>query len=213
MLTLISDPADVLCHWVRFVASEKELTLQTRELDPMQQGNSSDEKGQPQPMLQKHMPILIDQKLVLYDVRVIVEYLDERYPHPALMPFDPVARAITRHVIYRIQTEWCHLVKEIEVSGERKRSRCRKALRKFFIESFPLFSERQFFLNDELTLTDTVVGPLLWRLPRLGIELPQQVGGSIQEYMDRIFNRPSFKNSLSDIELQMRPDHIASPTL
>ena len=213
MLTLISDPADVLCHWVRFVASEKELTLQTRELDPMQQGNSADEKGQSQPMLQNHMPILIDQKLVLYDVRVIVEYLDERYPHPALMPFDPVARAITRHVIYRIQTEWCHLVKEIEVSGERKRSRCRAALRKFLIESFPLFSSRQFFLNDELTLTDTVVGPLLWRLPRLGIELPKQVGGSIQEYMDRIFSRPSFKNSLSDIELQMRPDHIDSPTL
>ena len=213
MLTLISDPADVLCHWVRFVASEKELTLQTRELDPMQHSGPADEKGQPQPIPQKHMPILIDQKLVLFDVRVIVEYLDERYPHPTLMPSEPVARAITRHAIYRIQTEWCHLVKEIEISGDRKRSRCRSALRKYLIESYPLFSSRQFFLYDELTLTDMVVGPLLWRLPRLGIELPKEVRGSIQEYMDRIFNRPSFRNSLSDIELQMRPDYIASPTL
>ena len=213
MLTLISDPADVLCHWVRFVASEKELTLQTRELDPMQHGTPSDEKGQPQQTLQNHIPILIDQKLVLYDVRVIVEYLDERYPHPALMPLEPVARAVTRHALYRIQTEWCRLVKDIEVSGDRKRSRCRAALRKLLIESQPLFSSREFFLNDELTLTDMVMGPLLWRLPRLNIELPKEVQGPIQEYTDRIFQRPSFRNSLSDIELQMRPERIDLPTL
>ena len=105
------------------------------------------------------MPTLVDRDLVLYESRVIMEYLDERFPHPPLLPVYPVTRAQSRLFMYRIQRDWCGYV-DIILAGHSKESvveKARKELRESLIAIAPIFSETPFFMNEEFTLVDCCV--------------------------------------------------------
>ncbi|WP_374440112.1 glutathione S-transferase N-terminal domain-containing protein [Pseudomonas panipatensis] len=199
-LSCYSDPADHYCHRVRLVLAEKNVTADILEV----------EAGRCPPRLAEvnpygSVPTLVDRDLALYESTVIMEYLDERYPHPPLMPVYPVARANTRLLIHRIQRDWCVLVDRILDSRQKdaERALARKELRESLTGVSPLFAEKSFFLSDELSLVDCCLLPILWRLPVLGIELPRQAK-PLLDYMERQFARDSFQASLSSIERDMR---------
>lgn len=150
------------------------------------------------------VPTLVDRDLVLYDSRVIIEYLDERFPHPPLMPVDPVMRAQFRLALFRIETDWYSIAEEAnDTSDGRLNSKSRKLLRESIMQSAELFSARDYFLSDEFSLVDASIAPILWRLPVYGIELGSQAE-AIEEYMKRVFARRSFQQSLTELEQEMR---------
>jgi len=150
------------------------------------------------------VPTLVDRDLVLYDSRVIVEYLDERFPHPPLMPVDPVTRAQFRLALFRIETDWYQLAEEYDADGDRKLSaKSKKQLRESIIAGAELFAADKYFLSEDFSLVDCSIAPILWRLPVYGIELGAQ-GEAIEEYMQRVFERPSFQDSLTELEQEMR---------
>jgi RNA polymerase-associated protein len=150
------------------------------------------------------VPTLVDRDLVLYDSRVIMEYLDERFPHPPLMPVDPVTRAQFRLALYRIEKDWYSLAGEIGSGGDRKpASRAVKSLDDSILSSVEIFAAKKFFLSDEFSLVDCTIAPILWRLPLFNIKLPPQAR-PIQRYMDEVFSRPSFQASLTEFEQEIR---------
>ena len=141
---------------------------------------------------------------VLYDSRVIIEYLDERFPHPPLMPVDPVTRAQFRLALFRIETDWYQFAEQFDAEGERKLpAKSRKMLRESILASVELFEAMQYFLSDDFSLVDCSIAPILWRLPVYGIDLGSQ-SESIEGYMKRVFERRSFQESLTELEQEMR---------
>ncbi|MDA1299105.1 MAG: glutathione S-transferase N-terminal domain-containing protein [Proteobacteria bacterium] len=196
-----SDGNDHYSQRVRLVLSEKGVAVEIMDVEP---GNLPEDLVDLNPY--NSLPTLVDRDLVLYESQVIMEYLDERFPHPPLLPVYPVARAQSRLFMYRIQKDWCGYVDTI-VAGRSKDTvieRARKELRESLISIAPIFAEKPFFMSDEFTLVDCCVGPILWRLPVLGIELPPKQGKPIQSYMDHLFDREAFQESLSEAELDMR---------
>lgn len=196
-----SDGNDHYSQRVRLVLAEKGVAV---EIVDVEQGNMPEDLADLNPY--NSLPTLLDRDLVLYESSVIMEYLDERFPHPPLLPVYPVARAQSRLFIYRIQRDWCGYVDTI-VAGRSKDTvidRARKELRESLIAIAPIFAEKAFFMSEEFTLVDCCVGPILWRLPVLGIELPPKHGKPIHNYMDNLFSRESFQASLSEAELDMR---------
>jgi RNA polymerase-associated protein len=152
------------------------------------------------------LPTLVDRDLVLYETMIMMEYLDERFPHPPLLPVYPVARAQSRLFAHRIQKDWCGLVDTI-VAGRSKETvidKARKELKEGLITIAPIFSEKEFFMSDEFTLVDCCFVPILWRLPVLGISLPSKSAKPLNDYMNRMFRRESFQASLSEAEMDMR---------
>jgi RNA polymerase-associated protein len=150
------------------------------------------------------VPTLVDRDLVLYDSRVIIEYLDERFPHPPLMPVDPVTRAQFRLALFRIETDWYRLAEEFDADGERRlSSKSKKMLRESVLASTDLFSAKQYFLSEEFSLVDCTIAPVLWRLPIYGIDLGSRAS-SVEDYMKRVFERRSFQQSLTELEQEMR---------
>ena len=152
------------------------------------------------------LPTLVDRDLVLYETMIMMEYLDERFPHPPLLPVYPVARAQSRLFAHRIQKDWCGLVDTI-VAGRSKGTvieKARKELREGLITIAPIFTEKEFFMSDEFTLVDCCFAPILWRLPVLGISLPPKSAKPLTDYMNRMFRRESFQASLSEAEMDMR---------
>ncbi|MFZ5957644.1 glutathione S-transferase N-terminal domain-containing protein [Pseudomonas knackmussii] len=199
-LTCYSDPADHYCHRVRLVLAEKNVVVDIQDI----------EAGRCPPKLAEvnpygSVPTLVDRDLALYESTVIMEYLDERYPHPPLMPVYPVARANTRLLMHRIQRDWCSLVDRV-LDGRQKdadRALARKELRESLTGVSPLFAEKPFFLSEEMSLVDCCLLPVLWRLPVLGIELPRPAK-PLLDYMERSFAREAFQASLSPVERDMR---------
>ena len=196
-----SDGRDHYSQRVRLVLAEKGVAVEIVDADP---NHLPEDLAELIPY--NCLPTLVDRDLVLYESQVIMEYLDERFPHPPLLPVYPVARAQSRLFVYRIQRDWCGYVDTI-VAGRSKDTvidRARKELRESLIAITPIFKEKPFFMSDEFTLVDCCVVPILWWLPVLGIELPPKQGKPMQDYMDRMFDRDSFQASLSEVELDMR---------
>ena len=135
---------------------------------------------------------------------MIIEYLDERFPHPPLMPVDPVMRAQFRLALFRIETDWYSLAEEAETGNEYKLgTKSRKLLRESILQSTELFAAKPYFLSEEFSLVDATIAPVLWRLPMYGIELGS-AAEPIEAYMQRVFARQSFQNSLTELEQEMR---------
>ena len=198
-MTLFSAPDDPWSHRTRIVIAEKAIDIEIVNVDPAKY---------PEDLLDFNpyhtTPTLIDRDLVLYDSRVIMEYLDERFPHPPLMPVDPVTRAQFRLALFRIEKDWYSLAEEIGTGVDRKPpSRAVKALEESILSSVEIFSAKKFFLSDEFSLVDCTIAPILWRLPLFGIKLPAQTR-PIQRYMDEVFSRPSFQASLTEFEQEIR---------
>lgn len=199
VMTLFSDPACPQSHRTRIVLAEKDVTVDVIHIDP-------DKKPEDLADLNPYnsVPTLVDRDLVLYDARVIMEYLDERFPHPPLMPVDPVSRARARLVLYHIERDWYGLISDLSCGEEKRAGVARKVLRESLLASLDVFRAKPFFLSEEFSLVDCSVGPILWRLPFYGVKLPSPAG-VIKEYAQRLFARPSFRESLSEAELEMRP--------
>ena len=200
-MTFYSDGDSHYSHRVRIVLAEKGVTVETIDVDP-------DEKPEDLASLNPYntLPTLVDRDLVLYDANIMMEYLDERFPHPPLFPVYPVARAQSRLWIYRIQRDWCSLVDPI-VSGTGTTAnldKARKELRESLISIAPIFGEKPYFMSDEFTIVDCCVTPILWRLPAMGIELPKnKTTKPLLEYKDRLFERESVLASFSEQEKEM----------
>ena len=199
VMTLFSRPTEIHSHRTRLVLAEKNINIEIANV-------LGDDLPEDLMDLNPYhtVPTLVDRDLTLYDSRVIIEYLDERFPHPPLMPVDPVMRAQFRLALFRIETDWYSLAEEAEASSDgRLSTKSRKLLRESILQSAELFGAKPYFLSEEFSLVDATIAPVLWRLPVYGIELGSQAG-SIEEYMTRVFARRSFQQSLTELEQEMR---------
>ena len=203
MMGLCSGNTCIRSHQVRIVLAEKGILTEI---------NNIDDSTIPEDLMALNpyvsLPTLIDRELVLYDSRVIIEYLDERYPHPPLMPVSPVDRAKLRLGLATLERDIVeHAVALDLVLGTRSENAHRKKLKSLLVSSADLFGIQQFFLSDDFTIVDCVIAPILWRLDLFGIELSHD-HKLIKDYMERIFSRKAFRESMTEDEEEMRPDNF-----
>ena len=199
-MTFFSDGQSHYSHRVRIVLAEKGVAVDVVNVDP---DNKPAELSDHNPY--NDLPTLVDRDLVLYESDIMMEYLDERFPHPPLLPVYPVARAQSRLMMYRIRKDWSRLADAILANPDSSDSvGYRKELKESLISAAPIFSEMPYFMSEEFTIVDCCVSALLWRLPVMGIELNEAQAKPITNYMARIFERESFQMSLSELEKEMR---------
>lgn len=196
IMSLYSDNDDLYSHQVRIVLAEKGVNV---EIMLAKNGDAPSELLAVNPY--GTVPTLIDRELVLYEARIIMEYLDERFPHPPLLPVYPVARAETRKMMHRIEQDWYSLLYRIQ-QGQAVES-SRTLLLESLCSLEPIFADKTYFLSDEFSLLDCALAPLLWRLPQLGVHVSAEYK-ALNAYMQRVFKRDSFQSSLTDAERQLR---------
>jgi RNA polymerase-associated protein len=200
-MTLFSDPNSHYSHRVRIVLAEKGVTVDIEDIDS---------KSVTEEILEANpygtLPTLVDRDLALYESKVVMEYLDERFPHPPLLPVYPVARAQSRLWIYRIERDWCNLIDGIIASPESKKAEAaRKEFKESLVSISDIFAEMPFFMSEEFTLVDCCLAPVLWRLPQMDISLPDtRQTKPLMDYIDRLFAREAFQESLTELEREIR---------
>lgn len=199
IMTLYAGTTDPQSHRTRIVLHEKDVECQVVEVDIRKKPR---EIGELNPY--NTVPTMVDRDLVLYDSHIINEYLDERLPHPPLMPVDPVSRAKARLMLMRFDRDWYSLLPDLTGGDKKRMQNARNTLRDGLTVISPVFKEQAFILGAEFSLVDCALAPVLWRLPLYGIELPRQAK-PILDYAERLFARKSFKLSLTDAEHDMRP--------
>ena len=207
IMTLFSGPTDHWSHRVRLVLAEKGINVDITDV----LGDKI-----PEDLIDLNpystTPTIVDRDLVLYDSRVIIEYLDERFPHPPLMPVDPVLRAQFRLALHRIELDWYVLLSKIENEKKKRNSDNKiinagiRRIKESILSSIEILGPNPYFLSDEFSLVDCTVAPVLWRLNYLGISLPRTAKG-LESYMDRVFSRDSFQKSLSELEREYREEN------
>ncbi|MCC6207769.1 MAG: glutathione S-transferase N-terminal domain-containing protein [Gammaproteobacteria bacterium] len=194
VMTLYSRADCPLSHRVRIVLSEKGITADVVDVDI---------NNPPEDLIDINayntVPTLVDRDLVLYDSLIIMEYLDERFPHPPLMPVDPVSRARTRMMLHRIDVDWYSMIADLTGGDRDKSEKARKALRDDLTMLAPMLMKKPYFMSDEFGLIECSMGPMLWRLSHYGVEIPAQAK-SVQRYAERIFKRDAFRSSLTEVE-------------
>ncbi len=198
VMTLYSGTTDPYSHRTRIVLYEKDVECQVILVDV---------KKKPRELSDLNpydtVPTMIDRDLVLYESLIINEYLDERLPHPPLMPVDPVSRGKARLMLMRFDRDWYSLISDIEGPDKKNAQRARNIIRDGLTVISPLFKDQLYVLGEEFSLVDCSLAPLLWRLPMYGIELPRQAR-PIVDYAERLFERKSFKLSLTETEQELR---------
>jgi len=200
-MTLFSDSTSHYSHRVRIVLAEKGVSV---DLVETEDGVPVPELGDLNPY--NTIPTLIDRDLILYESKVMMEYLDERFPHPPLLPVYPVARAESRLFMYRVERDWCSLVDTILHSSKSSDvAVARRDLGDSLTALSPIFAEKPFFMSEEFTLVDCCIAPILWRLSALGVEIKaSKQTKPLYGYMDSLFGREAFQESLSIQEREMR---------
>lgn len=197
-MTLYTESTCVFGHQARLVIEEKNIEAEVEEII----------EGQwPEDVLSANPyavgPTLIDRDLVLFDAKVIMDYFDERFPHPPLMPVDPVARAQTRLMLRRLEHDWFSHWDTLTGNDKTKANRVRKTIREDLTVLTPIFEALPFFMGKEMSLLDCTLAPLLWRLPMLNIKLPSSAK-PVLDYAERVFARDTFQASLTEAEREMR---------
>lgn len=202
MMVLYSGTTCPFSHRCRFVLFEKGMDFEIRDIDLY---NKPEDISVMNPYGQ--VPILVERDLILYESNIINEYIDERFPHPQLMPADPVMRARTRLFLYNFEKELFIHVAALEdrsIRGDEKRLNiARAAVRDRLSQLAPLLLKNKYMLGEEFTMLDVAMAPLLWRLDHYGIELPK-TAAPIQKYGERIFSRPAYIEALTPSEKVMR---------
>ena len=197
-MNLYTTASSIECHRTRIVLNEKDIVHEVILVDP---------KKLPEDLIDLNpygsLPTLVDRELVLYNSRVIMEYLEERFPHPPLMPVGPVLRAQTRLALFQVEHDWYPLVDIIETKGEKAVAKAKKDLAESIASVAEIFSTMPFFLSEDYTLVDASVAPILWRLRHYGIELPKEAN-AINAYAERLFDREGFILSLTEAERELR---------
>lgn len=200
MMTLYSSVSDIYSHRVRIALAEKGVAVEVVALASHQKSEDLLELNP-----YNSVPTLVDRDLVLYDANIIMEYLDERFPHPPLMPVYPVARARARLMIYRIDREWSRMINVLETSHKAQElETARKELRSYLLQLAPVFNNAPFFLSEEFSLIDCCLAPILWRLSSWRIAFTGSDAKPILRYADRLFQRDAFLASLTETELELR---------
>lgn len=199
VMTLFSDATDIFSHQVRLVLAEKGVSVEIESVD---------RNNLPQDLIDlnpyRTVPTLVDRELTLYESRIIMEYLDERFPHPPLMPVYPVARGTSRLMMHRIEHDWYTYLNKIERGTVQEANEARKQLREELLAVGPIFNQAPYFMSEEFSLVDCYLAPLLWRLPHAGIELIGEGSKELNLYMTRVFERNTFLASLTEDEREMR---------
>lgn len=198
IMSLYSNCDDVYSHQVRIVLAEKGVNV---EILPLEQQELRKDLESINPYLDVS-PTLVDKDLVLYKANIIMEYLDERFPHPPLLPVYPVARAESRKMMFRVEKDWYQLFRDIKNNVNRVEAK--DQLLGSLVSLEPLFANKPYFLSEEFSLLDCVLAPLLWRFPQLNLEIDEKKAPALTRYMQLVFGRPSFQASLTDAEKQLR---------
>ena len=201
-MALFSDPSDHYCQRVRIVLEEKGISSEIIDTD---KNNINADILEVSPY--STLPVLVDRDVCLYDSVTLMEYLDERFPHPPLLPVYPVARANIRLYIKRIANDWCSIFDKLidEKLKEAEEKKLKKQLKALIVASNPIFKEKAFFMNEEFSLVDCCIAPILWRLPQVGIEIPNDAKNKpVNEYMKKVFTRDAFIRSLTELEREIR---------
>ena len=197
-MILYSDRDDHYSQRVRIVLAEKDISAEIKE------SNSEDVSDEILSISPYHkLPILVDRDLAIHDPSVMMEYLDERFPHPPLLPVYPVERANSRTLMLRIDREWCPLIDALvsRENTDKELIKVREELLHGISSIAPTFKEFKFFMSNEFTLVDCLFAPILWRLPSLGIKLPlNRHLKPLLDYQNSVFERPGFLDSLSSLE-------------
>nr|VFK25359.1 MAG: RNA polymerase-associated protein [Candidatus Kentron sp. MB]VFK29174.1 MAG: RNA polymerase-associated protein [Candidatus Kentron sp. MB]VFK74706.1 MAG: RNA polymerase-associated protein [Candidatus Kentron sp. MB] len=197
-MSLYSDPMCPRSHAVRFVLAEKAINVEIHNI-------VGDERPEDLIELNPYNSVLtlVDRELVLYEAQIIMEYLDERFPHPPLMPMDPVARANNRQYRYRFERDTYSLFSELTQGSQESINVARKKLRDQLISLSAIVAQTPYFMADDYSLVDCYLAPILWRVPFYKIKLPKQAKPLVQ-YAERLFRREAFKRSLTESEQEMR---------
>ncbi|HET8596902.1 MAG TPA: glutathione S-transferase N-terminal domain-containing protein [Castellaniella sp.] len=201
MMVLYSGTTCPFSQRCRFVLFEKGMDFEIRDIDLY---NKPEDIAVMNPYGQ--VPILVERDLVLYESNIINEYIDERFPHPQLMPADPIMRARTRLFLYNFEKELFVHVSTLEnrgITDEKVRDAARANIRDRLAQLAPLLVKNKFMLGEEFSMLDVAVAPLLWRLAHYGIELPKSAA-PIQKYAERLFSRPAYIEALTPSEKVMR---------
>lgn len=198
-MTLYSGAIDIHSHRVRIVLAEKGVSYEVVNIEA---------RGKPEDLFELNpygsVPTLVDRELALYEPNIIAEYLDERFPHPPLMPVYPVARAKARLIIYRFEREWGPLIRKLETGKINDVRGAAKELAGYISQLISIFNSSTYFMGDDFTLVDCYIAPVLWRLPAWGITFSPADTKIINKYSDRVFQRDSFQASLTEAELELR---------
>ncbi|WP_301098071.1 glutathione S-transferase N-terminal domain-containing protein [Otariodibacter sp.] len=190
--TLFSEKSDIYSHQVRIVLAEKGVAYEIENITP---DVISEDLMEVNP--RGTIPTLVDRDLVLSNARIIMEYLDERFPHPPLMPVYPVLRAQCRLNMHRIQNDWFTLIDIIDKDPTtEKAKKLLNQLREEILSLGPVFADTQYFLSDDFSLVDCYIAPLLWKMHTLGVEFTGAGSKAIKSYMTRVFKRDSFTQSI-----------------
>lgn len=199
VMTLYSGAVDIFSHWVRIVLAEKGVSYEVVNVEP---------RSKPEDLLELNpygtVPTLVDRELALYEPNIITEYLDERFPHPPLMPVYPVARAKARLIIFRFGKEWNPLIRKIESDKTTEARAAGKELASYVTQLIPVFNSSLYFMGDDFTLVDCCIAPVLWRLPYWGITFTPAETKAISKYTSRVFQRDSFQASLTEAEQELK---------
>lgn len=197
-MTLYSTITCPFSHRCRIVLHEKDMDFQVIDVDP---NNKPEDIAVMSPY--GLAPILVERDLVLYESNIINEYIDDRFPHPQLMPADPVMRARARLFLYRFEQElFCH-IDDIESKDQKVADKARAVISDNLTVITPIFEKQKYILGDDYSMLDVAIVPLLWRLEHYGISLPKKAA-PLLKYSERLFSRPLFIDALSASEKMMR---------
>lgn len=200
MMVLYSGSTDPFSHRCRFVLYEKGCDFEINDVDLY---NKPPEIDAMNPY--GELPILVERDLTLYRSTIINEYIDERFPHPQLMPADPIMRARARLFIYTFERELFSFVRVLEKRDEteKRKSIARRQITDQLTQLAPIFDKHEFIMGNEFTMLDITIAPLLWRLGFYAIELPKSAA-PLLKYAERVFSRPAFIDSMTPSERVMR---------
>ena len=198
MMTLYSGTTDPYSHRCRIVLFEKGMDFQVIDVDLAN-------KPEDLAVINPHntVPVLVERDLVLEQANIINEYIDERFPHPQLMPADPVMRARARLFLYNFEEQLFDHIKDLESDNQKLADKARATIRDNLTQIVPLFTKQEYILGDDFSMLDVAISPLLWRLGHYGIELPKQAA-PLLKYAERIFSRPAYIEAMTPSEKAMR---------
>ena len=198
MMTLYSGTTDPYSHRCRIVLYEKGMDFQVIDVDL---ANKPEDLAVINPHNQ--VPVLVERDLVLQQANIINEYIDERFPHPQLMPADPVMRARARLFLHNFEEQLFSHIADIGSGNGKAAEKARATIRDNLTQIVPLFSRQEYILGDEFSMLDVAIAPLLWRLGHYGIELPKQAA-PLLKYAERILSRPAYIEAMTPSDKAMR---------
>lgn len=198
MMKLYSGSVDPFSHRCRIVLFEKGMDFEVIDVDL---ANKSEDLAVLNPY--GNVPVLVERDLVLSEANIINEYIDERFPHPQLMPADPVMRARARLFLYNFEKDLFSHIPDLESTDEETVEKARKTVRDNLTQVVPIFDRQEYLLGDEYSMLDVAITPLLWRLGHYGIQMPNQAA-PLLKYAERLFARPLYAEAMTPSEKVMR---------